>query len=597
MVAKLLTRITGKPHQPMFSPEDLSNIGWFWQSYLKRRAPLLLVVLGLILLQGLVYAQFLRMTESGLRVIFDNGSLGDLLRVCAVVFGLFTVRGITSYVIPRISVWLASSAVLELRRHLIDKLMAFDLAYFDRTSPGSTILRMVNQAQTLSVFVGQQTVNAVRDAVTVIVVSIYLLFQAPLLFAITIVVAPMIAVMLQVVSTGIKKIQAQSEGALNDYIDTLEETMNGMRTVKIAHQEPFEKARLYEATEKIKTFQVQVQSARAVVLPAIDIASAFAYALVIGLGGYMALDPESHLDGAAIITFLIGLVLVFDPMRNLAKFFAQLQAKLVILKSVRQMLFVQPRISDRPGALDTVPADGYIRLEGVTFAYSRDTPLFEGLDMTFAAKARTAIVGATGSGKTTVLSLLARLYEVETGRITIGDVDIRDLQVAALRQSFSVVAQDIVIFNASIFENIRYVRPEATEDEVIAAAEAAEIAPLMIDRGETPLGPKGAQLSGGQKQRIAIARAFLRAAPILLLDEATSALDQRTEERVKRALNRLSEGKTTIIVAHRLSSIADADLIYVLDAGRVVESGTHEALVAEGGLYASMYETQKGAYR
>ena len=581
---------------PMFSPRDLGNIRWFWDLYLMKRTPWLLVVLGLILVQGIAYQQFLSLTESGLRVIFEEGQVADLIRVCAVVFGLFAIRGLTSYVVPRLSTWLAASAVMELRRDLIGHMMTFDLAYFDRTSPGETILRLVSQAEGLSQFVGQATVNAVRDFVTVVIVSGYLIYKAPLLFGAAIIVAPVIILVLQFVSHNIKVVQRSAENALGAYMNTLEETVNGMRTVKIANQERFEKARLLRSTEDIRALAIRLQAAQATVMPAIDIASAFAYALVIGLGGYMAISPAYDIDGAAIITFLIGLVMVFDPMRNLAKFFTQLQASLILLDGVNSLNRIHPKIHDRDGARDSFDTGGDIALRNVTFAYAPDAPLFAGLDMTFDARRRSAIVGATGSGKTTILSLISRLYEIEDGAITIGGTDIRDIRIEALRQAFSVVAQDIVIFNASLWENIRYVRPDATDAEVWKAAEDAEIADLVRARGDAPLGPKGAQLSGGQKQRIAIARAFLRDAPILLLDEATSALDQRTEEKVKRALARLAAGKTTIIVAHRLSAISDADRIYVLDQGRVVETGTHDELLALGGLYHGMYTTQKGAY-
>lgn len=216
--------------------------------------------------------------------------------------------------------------------------------------------------------------------------------------------------------------------------------------------------------------------------------------------------------------------------------------------------------------------------------------------MTFQGGKTTAIVGATGSGKTTILSLIARLYNVKGGEISIGGQPIDKLKIHALRNAFSVVAQDIVIFNNSIWENIRYVRPDASEEEIWAAAENAAIADLIRDRGDAPVGPKGAQLSGGQKQRIAIARAFLRSAPILLLDEATSALDQRTEQRIRETLSRLTHEKTTVVVTHRLSSVTEADWIYVMEGGQVVEEGTHKELIAAGGLYASMYEAQKRGY-
>jgi len=590
------TTKTPKEKRPMFSELDRSNIRWFWDNYLKSKTPWLLVVLAMITVQGLVYQQFLSLTEDGLRVIFESGAMSDLIQVCFVVFGLFTTRALISYLIPRLSVRLASDAVMKLRRDLIDHLMTLDLAFFERTQSGQIILRLVNQSQGLSLFVGQATVNAVRDAATVIIVSGYLIYKSPLLFLSAAIVLPTILILLQHVSSRIKDIQATAENALGAYMTGIDEMSSGMRTVKIAGQEPIERERLVASTRNIRSLSIRLQAAQALVLPAIDMMAAFVYVLVIGGGGYMVLSGDFGLDGAGIIAYLLGLVLIFDPARNLASFFAKLQANLIILDGVRSLYRESPSIFDRPEAHDRFDTTGPLALEEVNFRYESDQPLFEDLSMRFEGGKITAIVGATGSGKTTVLSLLTRLYDVEKGRVTIAGTPITDLRIKAWRSSFSVVAQDIVIFNSSLADNIRYVRPDATDAQVRAAAEAAEIAELMDARGDKPLGPKGSQLSGGQKQRIAIARAFLRESPILLLDEATSALDQKTEDKVKRALNRLSEGKTTLIVAHRLSAITHADWIYVLDAGRVVEQGTHADLLAQEGLYAGMYGAQKQSY-
>ena len=580
----------------LFSETDRDNLRWFWTCYLKAKSPWLVVVLGLILGQGLVYQQFLVLTESGLRVILESGAPRDLIGVSALVFFLFLARGGISWLSARLSVWLAASAVLEMRADLLAHLMRLDLAFFDRTRGSDILMRVVGQAQALSQFVGQTTANAVRDAATVAIVSGYLIWKSPLLFAATLLVVPVIIGVIQIISKQVKGMQRDNQAAMADFMTGIEEMSGGMRTVKISGQEEMERLRLMDKATLMRGLTIRLQSTQALILPAIDTSSAFVYVLVIGGGGYMVLSPGFDMDSAGILTFLLGMALVFDPARLLAGFFTKLQQHLVVLESVRELFRETPRVVEAPGATAEVDTRGDIVLTDVRFGYGDGAPLFRDLSMTFRGGATTAIVGATGSGKTTVLSLIARLYDVQAGRITLGGRPLSELQIAPLRAAFSVVAQDIVIFNASIAENIRYVRPEATDAQVQAAARAAALDDLLATRGDAALGPKGSQLSGGQKQRIAIARAFLRDAPIVLLDEATSALDQKTEARIGAALDRLSAGRTTIVVAHRLSSVARADWIYVMEAGRVAEQGTHADLMARGGLYAGMYRAQADSY-
>lgn len=590
------TASKSRKRRAMFTPVDRDNIRWFWDNYLKSKAPWLFAVFLMIVAQGFVYQQFLALTEDGLRVIFEDGNIGDLVRVCLMVFGVFAFRGVMSYVVPRVSVWIASDAVQKMRNDLIDHMMTLDLAYFERTSPGDMILRLVHQANGLSGFVGQSTVKALRDMATIIIISAYLAWQQPILFTAAAAVIPVIFLSMRSVSQGVKEVQASSENAVGAYMNGIEEVVHGMRTVKIAGQERMEQDRMVRSTTDIRSLTVRLQAAQAMILPYIDFASAFVYMLVIGGGGYMVLSPDWDVDSASIITFLVGLILVFDPARRISSYFVSLQASLVLLAGVRSLYKETPTIFDAPGAVDAFDPTGDLVLEDVTFAYTPDQPLFDGLSMTFRGGEVSAIVGPTGSGKTTVLSLLSRLYEPSGGRVTIDGMPIRDLKVRALRSAFSVVAQDIVIFNASIFENVRYVRPEATEDEVWEAIASAELLDTARARGGAKVGPKGAQLSGGQKQRIAIARAFLRPAPIVLLDEATSALDQQTEGRVRTALARLAQGKTTIAVSHRLSSVIDADRIFVMEGGRIVDQGSHAELMARGGLYENLFDAQRRAF-
>ncbi|MGB0829678.1 MAG: ABC transporter ATP-binding protein [Paracoccaceae bacterium] len=575
-----------------FSEKDKSNITWFWRRYLKRKTPWLGLILALVLLEGFVLQKFLAITETGLRVIFEQGDIMDLLWICLVVFLIFMVRALVSFVVPTLSVRLASGAVLELRSDLIRHVLYMDQRFFDRTNASDLILRFVNQVEALSQFVGRTTVEAVRDVATIVIISGYLIYKSALLFGVALLLLPIIFLLMRMVSETIKRIQAQSEQALGNYMNTIEEMSGGMRTIKMTGQEAAEVDRMISESGNIKKLAVNLHMAQALVLPSIDLSSAIVYMVVIGGGGYLALSEASALDGASIIAFLLGLVIVFDPARRLSQFFTKLQTSLILLASVRGVLQTQPDVSDEGTASEFTDMRIDITLDDIGFSYEADHKLFDGINLQFKAGQKTAIVGSTGSGKSTLLSLMARLYDLNSGAVLFNGQNIKQFTLKSVREKFSIVAQDVVIFNKSIAENIHYADPTASPDAVRAAAKLARIDELMVERGDQPVGPKGSLLSGGQKQRIAIARAFLKPAPILLLDEATSALDALTEQKVNASFKDLQAGKTTIVVAHKFSSVVDADHIYVLEAGKLVEQGTHADLMAKAGLYASMFSAQ-----
>jgi len=576
----------------LFSEKDKSNIAWFWRRYLKRKTPWLGLILALVLLEGFVLQKFLAITETGLRVIFEQGDIIDLLWICLMVFLIFTVRALVSFVVPTLSVRLASGAVLELRSDLIRHVLYMDQRFFDRTNSSDLILRFVNQVEALSQFVGRTTVEAVRDVATIVIISGYLIYKSALLFGVALLLLPIIFLLMRMVSETIKRIQAQSEQALGSYMNTIEEMSGGMRTIKMTGQEAAEVDRMISESGNIKKLAVNLHMAQALVLPSIDLSSAVVYMVVIGGGGYLALSEASALDGASIIAFLLGLVIVFDPARRLSQFFTKLQTSLILLASVRGVLQTQPDVSDEGNVSKFTDTRIDITLNDIGFSYEADQTLFDGISLQFKAGQKTAIVGSTGSGKTTLLSLMARLYDLNSGAVLFNGQDIKQFTLKSVREKFSIVAQDVVIFNKSIAENIQYADPKASAEAVRAASKLARIDDLMIERGDQPVGPKGSLLSGGQKQRIAIARAFLKPAPILLLDEATSALDALTEQKVNASFKDLQAGKTTIVVAHKFSSVVDADHIYVLEAGKLVEQGTHADLMAKAGLYASMFSAQ-----
>ena len=559
------------------------------------RAKWLIFVFLLIIFQGFVYQQFLVLTESGLRLIFSSGSFNELIWVCLAILIIFTVRAFTSFVIPTISAKLSTSALFELRHDLTQHILRLPQSYFDKTSSGELILRLVNQVQELSIFVGQTTVKAMRDTATVVIVSGYLMYKNILLFSIALVVIPLLAFLMIAVVKRVRKMQALTETAIGKFISNIDEMKTGMRTTKMSQQENAESLRISDSANSIRKYTYKLMRTHALTPPVIDLSSAFVYMLVVGGGGYMALSDQFDMDGASIIAFLIGLVIVFDPARNVAQFFTQLQSSLILLESVHSIFDIEAEQLNSGSSYNEDSKPIAIKLENVNFNYNRSSETLKNITMDIKPGTRNAIVGSTGSGKTTILSLIGRLYELDSGTISFNGQDTSKLSISSVRDQITIVSQDIVIFDQSLEDNIRYADPLATKEMIIEAAKKAKIDKLLLERNETPVGPNGSQLSGGQKQRIALARAFLKPAPILLLDEATSALDAVTEANIAKSLDELSENTTTIVVAHKLSSIKNADTIFVLEAGSLVEFGTHEELLKKKKYYATMVNAQNKA--
>ena len=576
----------------LFSDRDKSNLHWFWSNYMRDRIKWLLLVLLLIILQGLVYQQFLVLTEQGLRVIFTTGTFRELIWVCLAILLIFTIRAFTSFVIPTISAKLSSSALFELRSDLAKHILRLPQSYFDQINSGELILRLVNQVQELSTFVGQTTVKALRDTATVLIVSSYLIYKNIYLFSIALIVIPFVALLLSVVFQRVKKIQIKAEKAVGQFITNIGEMKSGIRTIKMTGQESTEATRISGSANEIRKNTFKLMRTQALTPPVIDLSSAFVYMLVIGGGGYMALSDQFDMDGAAIIAFLIGLVLVFEPARNVAQFFTQLQSSLVLLESVRSILNLDEENFNSGEKLTDENQPISINFENVSFAYDKDKEFLKNISVNFLPGTKNGIVGKTGSGKTTILNLIGRLYDINTGKISFNEKNIVNLSLASIRNQITVVSQDIVIFDQSLEDNIRYADPTATTEMVLKAAKEAKIDKLLLDRNGQSVGPNGSQLSGGQRQRIALARAFLKPAPILLLDEATSSLDAVTEESIIEALDKLGKSRTTIIVAHKFSTIQKADMIIVMDNGKIVETGHHKQLLERNGQYSALFKAQ-----
>jgi subfamily B ATP-binding cassette protein MsbA len=384
---------------------------------------------------------------------------------------------------------------------------------------------------------------------------------------------------------------AQAEtGTLTGFLD---DVLKGIRQVKAYAMERYEQDRAGAMFASLFGLFYKIAKIQARAAPTLEALGGFVFAAILAYGGYQVTQGQATVG--SFMAFFVAMLLAYQPMRRLANVNTRMQQGLAAAERVFEIVDYRSEIADRPDARPLSGNDHGVRLEAVDFSYGEDIPALHGVSLEAPAGRMTALVGPSGAGKSTVLNLIPRFYDVDGGAVTVGGRDVRDVTLDSLRASIALVTQETGLFNDTVGNNIAYGRPDATDEEIREAARNAaadEFIARLPDGYNTMVGERGVFLSGGQRQRISIARAMLKNAPILLLDEATSALDTESEQQVQAALERLMEGRTTIVIAHRLSTVVGADTIYVFDKGRIVESGTHAGLAAAGGLYARLSELQ-----
>ena len=534
--------------------------------------------------------------DDSLFVRFDRGGTGALLiGLLFILFAATLIRVSTSYISGRLAARITALASLEIRRDLVRRLFSLDLVYFDTAQSGKIILALTTLVERVQSFFSTSLLNAGKASGTIIGILAYLAWVHWGLFLFIALVFPIAFFGIRAVTDRMRSYSGTGLAAQASFLTNLETSVGGIRTIKLTNQTETAQEGLISDARNMSRIQLRLARYHTLIAPMVDLLAAFAVMGIVGLGGMAVVYGWAGLSAATLVTFVIGLALIFSPAARLSGFNVTFTLTLVALRSLYAMSREEPKIVDKKDATETFDATGSIDLHNLTFAYGedRESLLFDKLNLTFEGGKTSAIVGQTGSGKTTILSLVARLYEPLEGEIRIGGTDIADIKISALRQVFSVVTQDVFLFDGTIHDNIRFVAPNATDQEIEQAAAKAQLTDLINEKRQVTVGPRGAKLSGGQKQRIAIARAFLQDAPIVLLDEATSALDQRTEEKITRALKDLCRGKTTLIIAHRLTTITHADEIFVLEKGAVAEQGTHAKLMKDGGLYSVLYRAQQ----
>ncbi|HOY70410.1 MAG TPA: lipid A export permease/ATP-binding protein MsbA [Methylotenera sp.] len=503
----------------------------------------------------------------------------------ALIFGLMVVRGLTGFASIYAMRVVARRVVEDFRKEMFSKLMLLPVNYFDARSSGSLVAKFGYDVERLSTATTRSWLNVLRDILTVVGLIGYMLYLDWRLTLIFAAVLPFIALYLRKITPKIKSNAKTVQNSVGDMTKTAEEAIAGQRIVKIFGAQDFEFKRFSEIVSNNRRIELRLTRIAGLSSFAVEMFAALALATIV----YYALG---HFSTGEFAAFVGALLMLISPIKHIAAANEDVQIGLAAAQSIFEVMDAKPEQDE--GIIEIDRAKGEIEFRNVTLRYeSASGVALDNLSFNIKAGEKIALVGRSGGGKTTLVNLLPRFYELQQGIVLLDGVDIRALTLRSLREQFSLVSQDIVLFNDTVFNNIAYgVLRDASEAEVIAAAKAAHAwefiqqLPLGL---QNEIGDRGVRLSGGQRQRLAIARAILKNAPILLLDEATSALDTESEQHVQAALDTLMQNRTSIVIAHRLSTIENADRIMVMEKGQIVETGSHAELIERNGHYAKLY--------
>jgi len=517
-----------------------------------------------------------------------------IIYICGAILAAFTIRGLASYGQAVMLARIGNNLVARYQRRIFDHLMKLDVGFFTSTRSGRLAARISENVTGIRDLLSLTLTAIARDAVSLVGLVVVMFIQDLTLSLMALAIGPPIIFAVNYLMRRLRRATREAVEVNSRLIGAMQEATQGIQVVKAFTMEKLLATKISALVDDAEKRANRIARVAERMTPITEMLAGVAIAGVIAYAGYRA-SVDAQAPGA-VISFVTALLLAYDPARRLARVQVNLERSLVNARMIYEILDLEPQQGDVPGALDLVPTKGELRFDDVRFAYAEDLPVLRGVSFVARAGKTTAIVGASGAGKSTLIALLQRFYDPSGGSIEIDGQDIAKVTKASLRGSMAYVSQQPYLFEGSIRDNIRYGRPDATDAEVEAAAKLAQADEFISQQPhgwDTLVGENGATLSGGQRQRLSIARAILRDAPILLLDEATSALDNESELRVQQALENVMHNRTTLVIAHRLSTVVNADHIVVLDEGRLVEEGTHASLVTRaGGAYARFHFLQ-----
>ncbi len=564
--------------------------------YFKNHKKLFILDITCACLIAAVDLIFPLVTRKALYDLLPNNLYGTFFTIIGALLLCYVIRTCLNYTVAYYGHTFGIRVEADVRADLFRHMQTLGFDFYDRNRTGQLMSRLTTDLFELTELAHHGPEDLLTSVVTI---AGALVVMATIQWQLALVLGLMIPIFVIIVMSTRKRMGTASAAAKQKvgHINTqIESSLSGARTSKAFANEELENARFTKANDEFKTSKRDFYKAMGIFHSSMEFFLCSLNVVVIGMGGWFIMKNE--MDYRDLITFTLYISSFINPMRKLANFSEMFANGFAGLKRFVELMRTEPTLQDKPDAQPLRNVQGAIDVENVSFAYNGNLDVLRDVSLQIAPGETVAIVGPSGGGKTTLCQLIPRFYEVSSGSIRIDGQDVRDVTQRSIHENIGIVQQDVFLFADTIMENIRYGRPDATDQEVIEAAKRAEIYDdiLAMPKGfETYVGERGALLSGGQKQRVAIARIFLKNPPILILDEATSALDSVTEAKIQRAFDNLAKGRTTLIIAHRLSTIRSASRIISIADGVIAECGTHRQLLESGGIYADLYNTQNAA--
>jgi ABC-type multidrug transport system fused ATPase/permease subunit len=521
------------------------------------------------------------------------GNVAGLVQVAWLMVGAFVLLYVATLGQQYLLSWVGQRVLFTLRAQLVRHLQALSLGYHDTHIVGVTLSRVINDVDVINELLSQGLITLIGDVLVLTGIVVVMLSMSPWLALLSFSVLPLMILATVVFSRHARVAFRRTRSRIAAVVGDLAEDIAGMRVIQAFAQEETSRDRFDEVNQANREAHVAAMSLSFVFLPTVEFLGMAATAIVLWFGGRAV--AQGDLTLGVVVAFLAYVSRFFEPIREMSQLYTTLQAATAGGERVLELLDTQPEVADLPGAIEMPPIRGRVELCGVSFAYRGNIPVLHDVDLTIEPGETVALVGPTGAGKTSIANVVARFYDVAEGAVRIDGINVRQVRQRSLRQQMGLVPQDPFLFSGSIADNIRFGRPDAPDGEVERAARMARahgFVTRLPDGYDTEILEGGVNLSVGQRQLVCIARAVLADPAIVILDEATSSVDTVTEALIQDALQQLLAGRTAIVIAHRLSTVRHADLICVVDQGRIVERGRHEELLARSGLYRELYERQ-----